>query len=247
MTVYLVAGPPCAGKSHHVAEHAGPADLVVDWDAIARALGSPRQHLHSPKLRAAIAAEYDRQLAQVADHAGDAWVIRCLGDPVEREQWRRRFDAELVLLVPDLPTLLVRAARRENPRHTERTIRRWLSRAGVAADRTPAGSDGVCGAPATHADHIVPKARWGGWANGSTSAWKRVRKFVLARDGHRCQLPVTAAGDYDLAADLVARTAPMPANPDDPSNLRAACARHNMQRGDGSGRRYQPRPTRWEW
>lgn len=247
MTAYLVAGPPCSGKSHHVSEHAKPGDLVIDWDLIARQLGSTREHLHHPRLRPAISAEYDRQLAGVADHRGDVWIIRCLGNPVEREAWRRRYDARLVLLVPDVATLLARAARREDPRHTVRTIRRWLSMAGVSDARTAVLTPGTCGAPATHADHIVPLSRWGGWTNGSTTAWKRVRAYVLNRDGHRCQLPVNAAGDYDLDADKVAASAPIPADPNDPTNLRAACARHNIQRGDGTGRRYTPRPTRWEW
>ncbi|UUW92680.1 hypothetical protein [Pimelobacter simplex] len=108
----------------------------------------------------------------------------------------------------------------------------------------------LCGAHATAVDHIVPLARWGGWANGSTWRWRRVRAFVLTRDGHVCQLPVDAAGDYDLDADTVAALAPVPADPNDPTNLRAACARHNSQRGDGSGTRpawIARRTTRWEW
>lgn len=109
---------------------------------------------------------------------------------------------------------------------------------------------GLCGGPATAADHIVPLARWGGWRNGSTSRWRRVRAFVLARDGFRCQLPVDAAGNYDRTADTVADTAPIPADPNDPTNLRAACTRHNSQRGDGTGNRpawIARRTTRWEW
>ncbi len=106
----------------------------------------------------------------------------------------------------------------------------------------------LCLARATTVDHIVPLSRWGGWVNGSTSAWRRVRLAVLIRDGHRCQLPVDAAGDYDRAADgdwsaLVLTLT----GPHDPSNLRAACTRHNSQRGDGTDKRRWPRRTRWEW
>lgn len=106
----------------------------------------------------------------------------------------------------------------------------------------------TCDARATHVDHIVPLSRWGGWANGSTSSWRRIRLAVLIRDGFRCQLPVDAAGNYDRDADDVAAAVlTVPANPNDPTNLRAACALHNQQRGDGTDRRRRPRPTRWEW
>jgi hypothetical protein len=38
--IVLVTGPPSAGKTAYVAENAGPDDFVVDYDAIATALGS---------------------------------------------------------------------------------------------------------------------------------------------------------------------------------------------------------------
>lgn len=41
MTVTVVTGPPCAGKSTYVREHAGQGDVVVDLDAIAQSLGYP--------------------------------------------------------------------------------------------------------------------------------------------------------------------------------------------------------------
>ena len=66
MTVTVVAGPPCSGKTHHVRTNAGPDDLVIDWDEIAVRLGSPRSHIHSRMLFASIEAEYDRLLALVS-------------------------------------------------------------------------------------------------------------------------------------------------------------------------------------
>ena len=43
----LVAGPPGAGKSTYVTERAGPHDVVVDYDLLAQALGSPVSHDHA--------------------------------------------------------------------------------------------------------------------------------------------------------------------------------------------------------
>lgn len=111
-------------------------------------------------------------------------------------------------------------------------------------DRSP-----VCGAPATHVDHIVPLSYWSGPPRkGSTTRWRKVRAYVLARDGHRCALPVDDQGHYDAASDVTAASALeawLPAsNPDRPANLRAACAQHNLQRGAGPA---EAKPHRWEW
>jgi len=119
----------------------------------------------------------------------------------------------------------------------------------------------LCGAYADHVDHVRPWSWWTGLRprRGSTSAWRRLRAYVLDRDGRRCQLPVDAAGDYDQGADqlLVAGLAddgqptglPLPSHPDDPANLRAACARHNLQRGDAraAAPRRHTAGADWSW
>lgn len=45
--ITLVWGPPCAGKSTYVQDHAKPGDLVIDFDLIAQSFGSPNTHDHS--------------------------------------------------------------------------------------------------------------------------------------------------------------------------------------------------------
>lgn len=44
--ITLVYGPPGAGKSTYVQQHRQPDDLVVDYDLIGHALGSPDRHGH---------------------------------------------------------------------------------------------------------------------------------------------------------------------------------------------------------
>lgn len=48
MKVVLVSGPPCAGKTTYVDEHRGPDDVVIDFDALAHALGYPTTHVAWP-------------------------------------------------------------------------------------------------------------------------------------------------------------------------------------------------------
>lgn len=128
--VTLVCGPACSGKSTYVREHADPGDLVIDWDDIAVRMGSPRTHLHPKWMLDAIAAEYDRQLERVPDWPGRVWIIRGLPDTSERAAWADRFDADVVVLAPDLATLDRRAEMRWNPSLTRWSIRRWFERAG---------------------------------------------------------------------------------------------------------------------
>lgn len=81
------------------------------------------------------------------------------------------------------------------------------------------------------------------WRNGSTSAWRKLRQVVLARDGYRCQLKVDGC---TTVATHVHHVVGREATGDDPRHLVAACASCNLQVGDP--RRHNPRPrprTRW--
>lgn len=107
-----------------------------------------------------------------------------------------------------------------------------------------------CGAYADHVDHVLPRAVAGGSSAlrpaGSTRRWRRLRRYVLDRDGWRCQVLVDPAG----AVVEAERPASPPAGPDDPTWLRATCPRHNLQRGaaltDARPNRTTP-TTRWDW
>ena len=66
--------------------------------------------------------------------------------------------------------------------------------------------------------------------NGSTRAWRKVRAFVLDRDGHRCRRPLPPDGRLcgkpathagHIVADVLGGT-------DHPDNLRAECAGCNQ-------------------
>lgn len=86
---------------------------------------------------------------------------------------------------------------------------------------------------------------------GSTRAWRRMRLLVLERDRWRCQLPADDGSGLCLAyADHVDHiTARAHGGTDEPANLRASCAHHNLLRGVGG----PPAPAqgaifrRWSW
>lgn len=139
-TTTIVCGPPCSGKNHYVEQHQRAGDVVIDWDAIAVELGSPKQHHHPKAMYAQIAAEYDRRLAELeqdppTDH--DVWIIRGMPEHSERVAWSARFNAAVVVLTPPVDVLLPRARRRGHAVGlTEWSIRKWFERA--AKDPKPA-------------------------------------------------------------------------------------------------------------
>lgn len=75
--VTLVIGPPCAGKTSYVSEHAQPGDLIVDTDALAQALGSPAAHGHDDALITFVIEARDAILARLrrGGQVRHAWIV----------------------------------------------------------------------------------------------------------------------------------------------------------------------------
>jgi predicted kinase len=110
--VVLVTGPPCAGKTSYVRQHAQPGDLVLDRDAL-RGERQMRDGLH--------------RVAEMRD--GQAWVIRCLPDPAERAALAREIHAdEVLVLLPPREQLSIRARARPYAAGEFAAIDRWLRR-----------------------------------------------------------------------------------------------------------------------
>lgn len=84
------------------------------------------------------------------------------------------------------------------------------------------------------------------WRAGSTRSWRKLRAYVLARDGRLCQVP-DGDGRLCLApARHVDHIKPRSAGGAflDPANCRAACEACNLRRGAAR----PPKPRRaWSW
>jgi hypothetical protein len=83
------------------------------------------------------------------------------------------------------------------------------------------------------------------WAGGSTRAWRRLRLWVLDRDGWRCRLRI--AGVCTDVATCVHHTLGRAVTGDDPAYLVASCDPCNKHVGDPARKPDpDPRPmTRW--
>ena len=127
MTLYVITGPPCSGKSRWVNERSTPADMVIDLDRIALAIsGSGAVHHDYPRhiRQAAIRARGMAVPTAIgASRVADSYIIHAKPG----REWRRRYalaGAEFVPLTAPLPELLDRAAR-ERPPAVSRLIRSW--------------------------------------------------------------------------------------------------------------------------
>jgi HK97 family phage prohead protease len=125
-----VTGPPAAGKTTYVAEHRKDGDIVVDYDALAVALGQTAPHsltggaaeLAKPARDAAI----DTVLAGIES---DSWIIQTWLNPDRKAQYETA-GAEIVTVDPGKDTVLEQATADERPDGTEAEIDRWYENGG---------------------------------------------------------------------------------------------------------------------
>jgi 5-methylcytosine-specific restriction endonuclease McrA len=87
------------------------------------------------------------------------------------------------------------------------------------------------------------------WKTGHGSAWAKVRKFVLERDGYVCQLchkpmPRSAPRD-DPMAPQVHHTGSRRLTGDDPAHMVAAHRHCNLEIGDPTQHDPSPSPGGW--
>lgn len=83
-----------------------------------------------------------------------------------------------------------------------------------------------------------------GWEGGSTTAWRTVRAYVLARDGHLCRIgtegvctAIATCADHIIPKDM--------GGGDEETNLRAACEPCNLDRARKQAKLYEePAPRR---
>jgi hypothetical protein len=129
----VVTGPPCSGKTTYVRTHAKPGDIVIDFDAMAQAFGSPTPHDHSPETRhvtmMARRAAIDAAIT-VSDRA-DVWIVDC-NITAARMRGYQTAGANIVALHVDPGTLHDRADR-ERPALWHGLIDRWSPLPGIDA------------------------------------------------------------------------------------------------------------------
>lgn len=136
MTVHIVTGPPAAGKSTWVREHAKPGDITIDYDALAQAL--------SPELPADVADQQPHIVAviQAARSAAideattgeyqqrDVYIVHAMPDRHAMNRYRR-FGFQVTTIDPGYSECMRRAAAERTPRQ-QAVVDDWYRRRGLA-------------------------------------------------------------------------------------------------------------------
>ena len=125
----IITGPPCAGKTTYVRQHAKPGDIIVDFDLIAQAVGSPVTHGHDrPVWKVAIEARQAAITAAVGQHrqGATAWVIDSQPTEPARQAYLRA-GARLVDLTAEPAELHRRATEAGRPDSWHRRIDEFLA------------------------------------------------------------------------------------------------------------------------
>lgn len=124
----IVTGPPCGGKTTHVQTHAQPGDIIIDYDQLAVALGSPDHHDH-PSATAYVtkAARAAAIRAAIGCHRRGArvWIID--GDPSPHRHHQYAKAGAQVITITAHHTELHRRADADRPDHWHALIDQWLT------------------------------------------------------------------------------------------------------------------------
>ena len=119
----VVTGPPCSGKSTYAREHHRPGEILIDFDTLAQALGSPTPHDHPDPVRwVTIAARRAAINSAIIQHERGAtvWVVHTR---ISEQEMRRYVQAAAeIVTLEAAPAELPRRAATQRPERWPRLI-----------------------------------------------------------------------------------------------------------------------------
>jgi len=76
MDINIIIGPPCAGKSTHIEANSTNGDVLIDYDAIATAIGSNQPHSSDGSIRTiALRLRSSAITKIISGIKSDSWII----------------------------------------------------------------------------------------------------------------------------------------------------------------------------
>ena len=127
--LYVVTGPPAAGKSSWIDAHATARDIVIDLDRITQALtgpGAPTWNQNPLQLRVAHRARYAAidEAITLRDRV-DVYLIHTMPTPKARARYKR-LDARIITVDPGRDIVMQRIEAMRDP-EMKRVASRWYN------------------------------------------------------------------------------------------------------------------------
>lgn len=127
MTLFIVTGPPTAGKTTWVREHAQTGDITIDYDAIAATLTPPGPQPFDPPMHVVDVAQAARNAAiHVALNKiwhCDIYIIDSRPSPSARQRYES-LGAQFIDIDPGYETCTARARAQRAPR-IQQVVEAW--------------------------------------------------------------------------------------------------------------------------
>lgn len=130
-SVYLVYGPPLAGKKSFVADRMMRGDLVVDMDRLYEAISFQPSYDKPDNLLSNVMGIHNHLLDNIKTRMGkwgDAWVIGGYPDKFKRERTANDLGAELVFIGASIEECLSRLAADPQRQHVQVEWRGYIGK-----------------------------------------------------------------------------------------------------------------------
>lgn len=128
MTVYLIYGSPCSGKSTYIKEHMQDSDLVCDVDLIYEAISNHDAHDADLYVHEVALQLKDNLLDIIRDRQGgwkNAYVVSIVNTKEKVEQARERVKADECIYI-DTPYETCMERAKERPFYFQLLIQEWF-------------------------------------------------------------------------------------------------------------------------
>ena len=130
MTLHVVTGPPAAGKSTFVREHAQPGDIRIDFDELANTFAglAPDNHQHGGAVTAVARAARDAAIEAALKHTDtvDVWLIHSTPSPATLSRYHGH-GAEIHVVDPGRDTVM-RRIKTMRPGQMHAVAARWYEK-----------------------------------------------------------------------------------------------------------------------